>query len=157
MTARTASANAMSVAAGHRPAGHSPAPRARGDRDEEDRGDDHAADRGRDGQRRAAGFAQVSGDELGRPRTDQTTLANVATRHGVTVVQVALAWLLTASPVTLTIPGTSSLDHLAENVAAAALHLTTNDLAELRGERSPVEPTRAPQPYKAAKDWDIRR
>jgi pyridoxine 4-dehydrogenase len=70
----------------------------------------------------------------GRPRTDQTTLANVAARHGVTVAQVALAWLLTASPVTLAIPGTSSLDHLTENVAATQLHLTTEDLSELRGE-----------------------
>jgi aryl-alcohol dehydrogenase-like predicted oxidoreductase len=70
----------------------------------------------------------------GRPRTDQTTLANVAARHGATVAQVALAWLLAASPVTLAIPGTSSLDHLTENVAAADLHLTAGDLAELRGE-----------------------
>jgi aryl-alcohol dehydrogenase-like predicted oxidoreductase len=88
----------------------------------------------------------------GRPRTEQTALANVAARHGVTVAQVALAWLLTASPVTIAIPGTSSLDHLVENVAAAALHLTTDDLAELRGERSPVEPTTAPQPYKTARE-----
>jgi aryl-alcohol dehydrogenase-like predicted oxidoreductase len=70
----------------------------------------------------------------GRPRTDQATLAKVAARHEATVAQVALAWLLTASPVTLAIPGTSSLNHLTENLAAADLHLTTDDLAELRSE-----------------------
>ncbi|MFI6071855.1 aldo/keto reductase [Actinoplanes sp. NPDC051343] len=70
----------------------------------------------------------------GRPRIDRTTLAKVAARHEATVAQVALAWLLAASPVTLAIPGTSSLDHLTENAAAADLHLSTNDLAELRSE-----------------------
>ena len=68
----------------------------------------------------------------GRPRPDQATLARVAARHGATAAQVALAWLLAASPVTLAIPGTSSLDHLAENVAAAGLRLTADDRAELR-------------------------
>ncbi|MBF8189814.1 aldo/keto reductase [Nonomuraea sp. K274] len=43
----------------------------------------------------------------------------------------ALAWLLATSPVTLAIPGTSSLDHLTENIAAAGLRLTSDDLAEL--------------------------
>jgi aryl-alcohol dehydrogenase-like predicted oxidoreductase len=73
----------------------------------------------------------------GRPRSDQATLANVAARHGATVTQVALAWLLAASPVTLAIPGTSSLDHLTENVAAAGLHLTADDLAELQAAALP--------------------
>ena len=58
-------------------------------------------------------------------------LANVAARHGATTAQVALAWLLATSPVTLPIPGTGSLGHLAENVAAAGLRLTAEDLAEL--------------------------
>jgi aryl-alcohol dehydrogenase-like predicted oxidoreductase len=58
-------------------------------------------------------------------------LAAVAARHDATTAQVALAWLLAASPVTLAIPGTGSLDHLTENAAAAALHLTADDLAEL--------------------------
>lgn len=56
---------------------------------------------------------------------------NVAERHGATVNQIALAWLLTSSPVTLAIPGTGSLDHLAENVAAGDINLTTDDLGEL--------------------------
>ena len=45
--------------------------------------------------------------------------------HGASVVQIALAWLLQRSPVMLPIPGTSSLAHLEENVAAAALKLTS--------------------------------
>jgi aryl-alcohol dehydrogenase-like predicted oxidoreductase len=44
---------------------------------------------------------------------------------------VALAWLLHHSPVTLPIPGTSSVEHLEENVAAADLDLTDEDLALL--------------------------
>jgi pyridoxine 4-dehydrogenase len=70
----------------------------------------------------------------GRPRTDHGALATIAARHGATVAQAALAGLLAASPVVLAIPGTSSLDHLTENVAAAGLHLTADDLDDLRGE-----------------------
>jgi len=52
----------------------------------------------------------------------------VATRHDATIAQVALAWLLATSPVMLPIPGTGSMNHLEENLAAAALHLTEQDL-----------------------------
>jgi len=53
---------------------------------------------------------------------------NAAARaHGVSVVQIALAWLLERSPVMLPIPGTSSVAHLEENVAAAKLKLTPED------------------------------
>jgi aryl-alcohol dehydrogenase-like predicted oxidoreductase len=62
---------------------------------------------------------------------DPDRLAAVAGRHRATTAQVALAWLLAMSPATLAIPGTGSLDHLAENVAAAGLDLTAEDLAEL--------------------------
>jgi len=55
----------------------------------------------------------------------------VAKRQGVTPAQIALAWLLARSPVMLPIPGTSSLAHLEENVAAAGLTLSAEDLAEL--------------------------
>ncbi len=61
----------------------------------------------------------------------QDNLATVANRHGVTTAQVALAWLLARSPNILPIPGTGSLDHLAENAAAAELTLTAEDLALL--------------------------
>jgi pyridoxine 4-dehydrogenase len=50
-----------------------------------------------------------------------------AKTHGVSVYQVALAWLLARSPVMLPIPGTSSLAHLEENVAAAKLKLTPEE------------------------------
>ncbi|GGS19352.1 aldo/keto reductase [Streptomyces griseoviridis] len=58
-------------------------------------------------------------------------LAEVAARHGATVPQIALAWLLAASPVTLAIPGTGSVAHLEENVAAGRITLTEKDLADL--------------------------
>ncbi|MCW2927342.1 MAG: NADP-dependent oxidoreductase domain protein, partial [Thermoleophilia bacterium] len=55
----------------------------------------------------------------------------VAQRHGATAGQVALAWLLQRSAVMLPIPGTSSIAHLEENVAAADLTLSSEDVAEL--------------------------
>ncbi|WP_308442291.1 aldo/keto reductase [Planotetraspora silvatica] len=45
--------------------------------------------------------------------------------------QLALAWLLRRSPVLLPIPGTSSVEHLEQNVAAAGVQLTDDDVAEL--------------------------
>ena len=58
-------------------------------------------------------------------------LAQVAERHDASPMQIALAWLLHRSPVMLPIPGTSSIDHLEENVAAAQIDLSDEDLAEL--------------------------
>jgi len=55
----------------------------------------------------------------------------VARRHGATPGQVALAWLLARSPVMLPIPGTSSVEHLEENVRAAEFELSTEEVAEL--------------------------
>jgi pyridoxine 4-dehydrogenase len=60
-------------------------------------------------------------------------LARVARRRRASVYQVALAWLLARSPVILVIPGTSSVAHLEQNVAAAELRLSADDLAELAG------------------------
>ncbi|MFD5914383.1 aldo/keto reductase [Streptomyces massasporeus] len=62
---------------------------------------------------------------------DDARLAKVAARHGVTVSQIGLAWLLAASPVTLAIPGTGSLSHLEDNMAAAGITLSEEDLADL--------------------------
>jgi pyridoxine 4-dehydrogenase len=59
------------------------------------------------------------------------TLSSVATRLESSPMSVALAWLLQRSPNILLIPGTSSVDHLRENVAGAALTLSADDLAEL--------------------------
>jgi pyridoxine 4-dehydrogenase len=58
-------------------------------------------------------------------------LGAVAARHEATPQQIALAWLLARSPSILLIPGTSSIGHLEQNVAAAAIRLTDDDLAEL--------------------------
>lgn len=58
-------------------------------------------------------------------------LDRAAKKHGATVGQLALAWLLHRSPVMLPIPGTSSLAHLEENVAAASLHLDESEWREI--------------------------
>ncbi|HXD00801.1 MAG TPA: aldo/keto reductase family oxidoreductase [Verrucomicrobiae bacterium] len=62
-----------------------------------------------------------------------STLSAVAARLGATPMQVALAWLLHRSPNILLIPGTSSVAHLRENLAAAQLTLSPETLAELDG------------------------
>jgi len=62
-----------------------------------------------------------------------STLSNVAGRLGSTPMQVALAWLLHRSPNILLIPGTSSVVHLRENLAAGQLTLSPETLAELDG------------------------
>jgi aryl-alcohol dehydrogenase-like predicted oxidoreductase len=54
-----------------------------------------------------------------------------AKQHGATVSQLALAWLLQASPVVLPIPGTSSVEHLRENIGAAAITLTVAEWEEI--------------------------
>ncbi|TYP90447.1 oxidoreductase [Blastococcus xanthinilyticus] len=58
-------------------------------------------------------------------------LSGVADRAGASPMAVALAWLLQRSPNVLLIPGTSSVTHLRENVAGAALALSADDVAEL--------------------------
>ena len=67
------------------------------------------------------GFSPLQSEEL----------ASVATRLDATPMAVALAWLLQRSPNILLIPGTSSVAHLRENVAGAALTLSEDDLSEL--------------------------
>ncbi|MFF2849777.1 oxidoreductase [Streptomyces sp. NPDC058001] len=61
------------------------------------------------------------------------TLNDVATRVGASPQQVALAWLLRRSPSIVVIPGTSSVAHLRENIAAAELVLPEDAVAELNG------------------------
>ena len=62
-----------------------------------------------------------------------STLSDVATSLGATPMQVALAWLLQRSPNILLIPGTSSVAHLRENMAAEKLHLSEKVLSTLDG------------------------
>ena len=68
---------------------------------------------------------------LGQLARSQGHLAQLARSRGATSAQVALAWLLRRSPVTLPIPGTSSVEHVEENIAAAGLELTDAEFADL--------------------------
>jgi pyridoxine 4-dehydrogenase len=63
-------------------------------------------------------------------------VAEIASRHGATPRQVVLAWLLARSPSVLPIPGTGSLGHLEENITAAGLSLSADEVATMnrRGE-----------------------
>ncbi|KQO67194.1 aldo/keto reductase family oxidoreductase [Methylobacterium sp. Leaf89] len=82
----------------------------------------------------AAGIAYVPFFPLGGfSPLQSTTLSAVAARLGATPMQVALAWLLARAPNILLIPGTSSPEHLRENMAAAGLSLPADALAELDG------------------------
>jgi pyridoxine 4-dehydrogenase len=58
-------------------------------------------------------------------------LDRIASEHDATPAQVALAWLLARSPVMLPIPGTSSVEHLEENVAALDIELSPEEVAEI--------------------------
>ncbi|MDX6601714.1 MAG: pyridoxine 4-dehydrogenase [Solirubrobacterales bacterium] len=59
------------------------------------------------------------------------TAAEVADAHGASTGQIALAWLLRRSPVIVPIPGTSSVEHLEENVAATEVELTDEEFEQL--------------------------
>jgi pyridoxine 4-dehydrogenase len=67
-------------------------------------------------------------------------IAQVATRHAATPAQIALAWLLSRYERILLIPGTTSVDHLEENMATYDVHLDEDDLAALEA----VQPVAAP-------------
>ena len=58
-------------------------------------------------------------------------LAEIAARHDAAPAQIAIAWLLARSEVMLPIPGTSSVDHLEANIAAAGIELNDEEIAEL--------------------------
>jgi aryl-alcohol dehydrogenase-like predicted oxidoreductase len=82
-------------------------------------------------QRRGAAFIPwfpLAAGDLAKPGG---VLEEVAAAHGATNAQVALAWLLAHSPALLPIPGTASLAHLEENVAAAGIRLTPQDMDRL--------------------------
>jgi pyridoxine 4-dehydrogenase len=75
-----------------------------------------------------SGSLEKEGGE-GRDRSD--ILERVAQRLHATPLQVAIAWLLARSPAMLPIPGTANVEHLEENVRAAGLKLSDDDLREL--------------------------
>ena len=87
---------------------------------------------------RHRGIAFVPFFPLGSAFTDgparlasDPTIAKVASKHGATVAQVALGWLLARYERMLLIPGTTSIVHLEENLAAIDVELDDHDLAEL--------------------------
>ncbi|WP_129112627.1 aldo/keto reductase [Halegenticoccus tardaugens] len=72
----------------------------------------------------------LGADDLGET---EETLDEIASVHDATRYQIALAWLLQRSPVTLPIPGTSSVEHLEENVAASSIALSDDEVSRLEG------------------------
>lgn len=72
-------------------------------------------------------------------------LSTVAARHGATPAQVALAWLLSRKPWIVPIPGTTKRHRLEENVAAAELALSTEDLTEIEQARIQAQGERYPE------------
>src|SRR3954470_3053084 len=77
------------------------------------------------------GLAFIPWFPLSAGTLEAEALLRVAERHGATIYQIALAWLLARSPAMLVIPGTSSVEHLEENVAAAEIRLSKHDIKEL--------------------------
>lgn len=77
------------------------------------------------------GIAFIPWFPLGAGRVAGDILQKIATARKATPMQVALAWLLKRSPLMLPIPGTSSIPHLEENVAAANLQLTDEEYESL--------------------------
>ncbi len=79
------------------------------------------------------GIAFIPWFPLGAGRVAGEVLNQIAQAHRASPTQVALAWLLRRSPLMLPIPGTSSIEHLEENVAAASLRLADEDYRKLSG------------------------
>jgi len=70
---------------------------------------------------------------LGAGKVAGEVLNRIAKAHNASPTHIALAWLLRRSPIMLPIPGTSSVEHLEQNVAAASLRLTDQEFEELSG------------------------
>jgi pyridoxine 4-dehydrogenase len=77
------------------------------------------------------GIAFIPWFPLGAGKVAGEVLNRIAQAHRASPTQVALAWLLRRSPIMLPIPGTSSIEHLEENVAAASLRLSDVEYEEL--------------------------
>ncbi|HEY2791488.1 MAG TPA: aldo/keto reductase [Micromonosporaceae bacterium] len=78
-------------------------------------------------------FFAIAGDrrEAGAAETHGEAVEEVAKRHGATPQQIRLAWTLHKGPHVLAIPGTGDPEHLEQNVAAASIRLTAEDLQQL--------------------------
>ena len=77
------------------------------------------------------GIAFIPWFPLGAGKVAGELLERIARAHGASHTQVALAWLLRRSPIMLPIPGTSSIEHLEQNVAAASLRLSDEEYQKL--------------------------
>jgi pyridoxine 4-dehydrogenase len=77
------------------------------------------------------GIAFIPWYPLGAGKVAGEVLDRIAEAHRASPTQIALAWLLRRSPMMLPIPGTSSIEHLEQNVAAASLRLTDGDYQTL--------------------------
>ena len=77
------------------------------------------------------GIAFIPWFPLGAGKVAGQVLDRIAAAHRASPTQIALAWLLHRSPVVLPIPGTSSLEHIEQNVAAGSLRLTDDDYQAL--------------------------
>ena len=77
------------------------------------------------------GIAFIPWFPLGAGKVAGEVLNRIAGAHEVNPTQIALAWLLRRSPIMLPIPGTSSIEHLEQSVAAASLRLTGEEFEEL--------------------------
>jgi pyridoxine 4-dehydrogenase len=77
------------------------------------------------------GIAFIPWFPLGAGRVAGDVLARMARAHEAAPIQIALAWLLRRSPIMVPIPGTSSITHLEQNVAAASLRLTDEEYQTL--------------------------
>src|ERR1700681_1755009 len=77
------------------------------------------------------GIAFIPWFPLGAGKVAGEVLSRIAQAHNASPTQVALAWLLHRSPMMLPIPGTSSIEHLEQNVAAASLRLSEEEYEKL--------------------------
>jgi aryl-alcohol dehydrogenase-like predicted oxidoreductase len=86
------------------------------------------------------GLAFIAWAPLAKGTLDRRheTLRRIAEVHGVSPTEVALAWILGESPVTVAIPGTASIAHLVENVGASRVALTADDRAALERTTFPM-------------------
>jgi pyridoxine 4-dehydrogenase len=77
------------------------------------------------------GIAFIPWFPLGAGGVGHDILSRIAQAHQAKPIQIASAWLLQRSPIMLPIPGTSSVEHLEENIAAAGIHLSEKEFREL--------------------------
>jgi pyridoxine 4-dehydrogenase len=94
--------------------------------------------------------APGSPTDTGGPAAVRRVLEPIASRHGATISQIALAWLLARSPAIMPVPGTTSLAHVRENLDAQDVELSRADIQSINSiapERTAVQPVPpAPEP-----------